>query len=208
MDVSRPHGAVASGIDTDVLVALARTTRPLTGRRVAELVGHSQRGVLAALDRFVDQGLVTRTAAGRAFMHELNRDHLAAPAVELLAGMRGEFLQRLRNTFAGWDIAAAHASMFGSAARGNGDAGSDIDLLVVRPSAVDEDDAAWRSQLEELTQAIEAWTGNHAVLIEQSESDMADLRRSKRRGIVSELRSDAIDLFGPSVHELLGNESS
>jgi predicted nucleotidyltransferase len=201
--VSRPHTALASGIDTDILVALARTTRPLTGRRVAEIVGHSQRGVLKALDRFVDHGLVIRTAAGRALMHELNRDHLAAPAVELLAEMRTQLLSRVRDAFAQWQVAPVHASMFGSAARGDGDTSSDIDLFVVRPASVDEETAAWRSQIDRLTEDVRSWTGNHVAVIEQGEPEIGRLRRSRRR-VVKDLHRDGIDLAGTPLRELLG----
>jgi predicted nucleotidyltransferase len=204
MDVSRPHAAIASGIDTDVLVLLAGTTRPLTGRRVAELVGHSQRGVLRALDRFVEHGLVLRTAAGRALMHELNREHLAAPAVELLAGMRTTFVSRLRNTLTDWEVAPVHASLFGSAARGDGDTGSDIDLFVVRPASVDEEATGWRSQVDRLTEEVRSWTGNHVAVIEQAERDLARLRRS-RPAVLEELRRDGIDLAGTPLRQLLGS---
>jgi predicted nucleotidyltransferase len=203
MDVSRPYAAISSGIDTDVLVALARTTRPLTGRRVAELAGHSQRGVLTALDRFVEHGLVRRTAAGRARMHELNRDHLAAPPVELLAGMRTEFLSRLSDAFSQWEVAPVHASLFGSAARGDGDTSSDIDLFVVRPASVDEETTAWRSQVEELIEEVRSWTGNHVAVIEQDEADVGRLRRSKAP-VLSELHRDGIDIAGTPLRELLG----
>lgn len=202
MDVSRPYAAIASGIDTEVLVTLAGTTRPLTGRRVAELAGHSQRGVLTALDRFVEHGLVLRTTAGRALMHELNRDHLAAPAVELLAGIRTEFLSRLRDAFAEWEAAPVHASIFGSAARGDGDTSSDIDLFVVRPASVDEETAAWRSQVEQLIEDVRSWAGNHAAVIEQDEAEVGRLRRSKPR-VLKELRRDGIDLAGTPLSELL-----
>jgi predicted nucleotidyltransferase len=203
MDLSRPYSAVASGIDTDVLVALARTTRPLTGRRVADVVGHSQRGVLSSLDRFVEHGLVLRTAAGRALMHELNRDHLAAPAVELLAAMGTQFLSRLRDAFAEWEMAPVHASLFGSAARADGDTSSDIDLFVVRPASVDEETAAWRSQIDRLTEDVRSWTGNHVAVIEQGEADLGRLRRSRRR-VLKELLRDGIDLAGTPLRDLLG----
>jgi predicted nucleotidyltransferase len=206
MDVARPHAAISSGIDTDVLVALAGTTRPLTGRRVAELVGHSQRGVLTALDRFVEHGLVLRTAAGRALMHELNRDHLAAPAAELLAGMRTRFLSRLRDAFARWEVAPVHASLFGSAARGDGDTSSDIDLFIVRPASVDEEGAAWRSQVERLSEDVRTWTGNHVAVIEQHEADVGRLRRSQPP-VLKELRRDGIHLVGTPLDTLLGTPS-
>ena len=203
MDVSRPYTAVSSGIDIEVLVALAGTTRPLTGRRVAEVVGHSQRGVLTVLDRLVEHGLVLRTAAGRALMHELNRDHLAAPAVELLAGMRAELVGRLREAFADWKVAPVHASIFGSAARGDGNTRSDVDLFVVRPASVDEEAAVWRSQVDGLIADVHSWTGNHAAIIEQAEPDLKRLQRSKPP-VLKNLRRDGIDLVGTSLREMLG----
>jgi len=203
VDVSRPYTAVSSGIDIEVLVALAGTTRPLTGRRVAELVGHSQRGVLTVLDRLVEHGLVLRTAAGRALMHELNRDHLAAPAVELLAGMRAELVGRLREAFADWKVAPVHASIFGSAARGDGNTRSDVDLFVVRPASVDEEAAVWRSQVDGLIADVHSWTGNHAAIIEQAEPDLKRLQRSKPP-VLKNLRRDGIDLVGTSLREVLG----
>lgn len=69
----------------------------MTGREVARLVGrNSHSGVLDVLNRLAEHGLVERQEAGRAFLYKLNRDHLAAPAVEVLANMRSELLSRLR----------------------------------------------------------------------------------------------------------------
>jgi predicted nucleotidyltransferase len=204
MDVSRPYSAISPGLESDVLVVLAGTTRPLTGRRVAELVRRgSPDGVRKALGRLVAQGLVLREEAGRALMHSLNRRHLAAPAVEVLAAMRGEFLRRLRDSLAGWEPAPVHASMFGSVARADGGTDSDIDLFLVRPATVSEDHLAWRAQVAQLSDDVLAWTGNHAAVIEQPEQDVPRLRRSGAP-VVEELRRDGIDLAGAPLRELLG----
>jgi predicted nucleotidyltransferase len=207
MDVSRPYSAISPGLEGDVLVVLAGTTRPLSGRRVAELVRHgSPDGVRKALERLVAQGLVLREEAGRALMHSLNRRHLAAPAVEVLAALRGEFLRRLRNTLASWEPTPLHASMFGSAARADGDTDSDIDLFLVRRARVAEDNLAWRTQVARLVDDVLAWTGNHAAVIEQREQDVPRLRRSEAP-VVEELRRDGIDLAGTPLQELLGAAS-
>jgi Nucleotidyltransferase domain len=204
VDVSRPYSSISPGLESDVLVVLAGTTRPLTGRRVAELVRHgSPDGVRKALDRLVAQGLVLREEAGRALMHSLNRRHLAVPAVEVMAGMRGELLRRLRDALAGWAPAPVHASMFGSAARADGDINSDIDLFLVHPAAVSEDDPEWRAQIEQLGEDLLAWTGNPAAVIEGREQDISRLRRS-RPAVVEQLLHDGIDLAGVPLEELLG----
>jgi hypothetical protein len=50
---------------------------------------------------------------GRALLFTLNRQHLAAPAVEILAGMRAELLRRIRASVGALEIEAAHVSLFG-----------------------------------------------------------------------------------------------
>jgi DNA-binding transcriptional ArsR family regulator len=203
VDVSRPYAAIAPGVEGEALVVLAGTTAPLTGRQIARLVRRgTSPSVSAALDRLVEQGLVNRQEAGRAYLHTLNRAHIAAPVAESLAGLRAELLRRLRDTFAHWRVVPFHASMFGSAARGDGDARSDIDLLVIRPTDIDEEDAAWRAQLDELGESVRAWTGNHAGIVELGEAELVDVRRTPPP-ILENLRDDAIDLAGPPVRALL-----
>lgn len=203
MDVARPYSAVAPTVEGDVLVALAGTTRQLTGRQVAQLVRRgSQKAVSVALDRLVEQGVVLREEAGRAYLHVLNRDHIAAPVVELLAAMRGELLRRLREHLAGWSVVPSHASLFGSAARGDGDTQSDIDLLIVRPEGVNDDDHTWRSQLDELAQAVRVWTGNHAGIVELSKAEFRELP-ARRPPILADLRADGIDLAGTPLRKAL-----
>jgi len=204
MHVARPYTAVSPGLEGDVLVALSRTTRPLTGRRVAELVTHgSPDGIRKALDRLVDQGIVRRDPAGRALMHTLNREHLAAPAVEALATIRSDLLGRLRATLSAWSPPAVHASLFGSAARGDGDADSDIDIFLVRPSPTDEADARWHEQRERLAADVRTWTGNHAAVVESSEQQLSEMARSGAP-ILTALRRDGIALGGTPLELLSG----
>ena len=204
MNLSRPWALIRSPIDMEVLLVLRGTTRPLTGREVARLVrAGSQPAVNAALRRLAEEGLVRAEKAGNAFLYTLNREHLGAPAVELLAGIRTELERRLRAEIAEWEIAPAHVSIFGSAGRGDGDTHSDIDVFVVRPAGVAEDDPGWGHQLERLADHVHDWTGNHAALSEVSAADVRRLRR-ERPPVVDELRRDAITLAGPEPAELFG----
>ncbi|HTE52262.1 MAG TPA: nucleotidyltransferase domain-containing protein [Kofleriaceae bacterium] len=204
MDLSRPYAAVSSGLEGEVLVTLSRTTRPLTGSEVARLVRRGTRpGIQRALHRLVGHGLVLSREAGRAFLYTLNREHLAFPAVELLAGIRGALLERLRERIAAWQTRAVHVSVFGSAARGDGGIDSDVDLLVVRPVKVDEEDPLWRSQVDDLLQSIERWTGNRAAVAEISEQRVARLKRD-RPSVVGDLKKDAVVLAGLTTRQLLG----
>ena len=68
MDVSKPFAALSPSVDVDVLVTLAGSTTPRSGRELARRAGRSNTGVQHVLDRLVDQGLVDRMEAGRAFL--------------------------------------------------------------------------------------------------------------------------------------------
>jgi hypothetical protein len=204
MDVARPYTAVSSTLDGEVLRVLAGTTRGLTGREVARLTGRSSHsGVLDVLNRLTEHGLVDRVELNRAFLFALNREHVAAPVVDALAGLRAELFDRIRLALDTWHIAPIHVSLFGSAARGDGDTHSDIDLFVVRPMSVSEEDPRWREQLDGLTASIVRWTGNRAAILEVSETELTRLAMDEPP-IVARLRADAIVLRGLDTSALLG----
>ncbi len=202
MDVSKPFSAISSGVDAEVLVVLAGSTKPRSGRELARRAGRSNTGAQHVLDRLVEHGLVNREEVGRTFLYELNRDHLLAPIVEQMARARTELIHRLRKVIGAWEAPPVHASLFGSAARGDGDTSSDIDLLVVRPADVDPEDATWRDQLDELADSVRRWTGNNAGIAEVSEGELPRLRED-RPPVVEEVSEDAVDLAGEETRKLL-----
>lgn len=202
MDVARPFSALSDNVDVDVLVALAGSSTPRSGRELARLTRRSNTGVQHVLDRLVAHGLVERTEAGRAFMYVLDRDHLLAPIVEQMAETRVELVHRLREVMGAWTVPAVHASLFGSAARGDGGLASDIDLFIVRPAGVDAEDETWRAQIDDLAESVRRWTGNHAGIAEISDTELPRLRRD-RPPVVEEVRADAIDLAGQPALQVL-----
>lgn len=207
MDLSHPHSAVAPSLDSEVLLVLAGTSQPMTVRRISLLVNRgSYNGVKKALSRLVEQGLVLRETVARTHVHSLNREHIAAPAVDVLAALRSEFLGRLRAALGAWDPAPVHASLFGSAARGDGGTSSDIDLLVIRPDDVDEEDSRWREQFSILGERVFAWTGNRAGPIEVSNADASKLLR-ENPPVMRDLREDGIHLAGIGLSRLLKEET-
>ena len=204
MNVSRAYSAVAPTVEGDVLVVLAGTTQPLTGRRVARLARRgSVAAVAKALNRLVSQGIVFRQEVPPASLYTLNRRHLAAPAVETLALIRTELLKRLRDALSTWSVPPVHASLFGSAARGDGDIDSDIDIFIVRPAGMDTEAPAWEAQLRGLGEAVLAWTGNDAGIIDFAERDIEQMR-NESPPVRGGLQRDGIDLAGVPLRELLG----
>lgn len=155
------------------------------------------------MNRLVAHGLVRAEDAGNSILYELNREHLAAPAVEVLASLRSQLFSRMKGKLNEWTVPALHAYVFGSVARGDGSIGSDIDLLLIRPVSVDEDDPAWRTRVDETRDAVERWTGNRLAVSEVPEEDVERLRR-ERPPIIDELASDAVKLVGSDVTTLFG----
>ena len=149
MDMSDPFSTVCPTLDGPVLSVLAGFCRdPLSARDVARLVSRgSWSGVRKTLHRLAEQGVVRREEAGNVQLYTLNREHLAAPSIERLADLRGELIRRLTDSVHAWTISPRHASIFGSAARGDGDLESDVDLFVVRPAKINAENATWRQRL-------------------------------------------------------------
>lgn len=203
MDLSSPFQAMFPTVDSDVLAVLAQSTKPRTGREVARLAERSQDATQKVLDRFVSHGLVLQKDAGRARVYTLNWDHVAAEPIADLADLRGRLFRRLQEVFEFWHPAPVHVSVFGSAARGDGDIDSDIDIFMVRPADVDENDGQWRGQEEALADAVLDWTGNHAGIAEIDEDELARLWRDQP-AILDSLRADAVDIYGLPTRSFLG----
>jgi DNA-binding transcriptional ArsR family regulator len=203
MDLSAPFQSIFPSADSAVLTVLTGSTKPRTGREVARSAGRSQAATQLVLSRFVDQGLVLVEEAGRARLYTLNRDHLAATPIAELASLRSALFRRLRDeVFEFWRPQPVHVSVFGSAARGDGGPDSDIDIFLVRPADVEEDDGRWAGQVAALAQNVFRWTGNHAGISEIGEGDLQRLR-SDQPLIVKSLRADAVHVAGKPLRTLL-----
>lgn len=186
MDVSMPIMTVVPSLDGPVLAALAATAGPMGLGAVHERAGRgSKSGVRSVLLRMVDEGLVLEVPGG----YLLNRDHLAAPAVELLASLHGELTNRIRAAVAEWPIGPTLVGLFGSAARRDGDANSDIDVLVV------SDDPELDDRIDQLADQIRRWTGNRAQVIGRSPKEITRLQRAKEP-ILAEWTRDLAVIVG------------
>lgn len=202
MDLSNPLRSAAPTVDADVLAVLVRTHAPLSGAGVQRLVGRSYAQVRDVLRRLVDHGLVESEQHGRTYSYRLNREHVLAPAVEALVSADEEVESRLRAALQRWSPAPAAVVVFGSFARRGGDAGSDIDVLVVRPDRIDEDEPEWASQRYELARQLERWTGNTVQVVELSTSELHEAV-GRDDPLVLALRREGRPLIGPSLRALL-----
>lgn len=208
MDLTRPISTVVPSLDGPVLEVLVHTTRMLSGRQIHSLAGvGSEAGVRNVLGRLTQTGLVHVHDAGNSLLYTLNRNHLAAPAVELLVDLRGAFISALSAEIATWSVPPVHASLFGSTARGDGDSDSDIDLLVIRPKDVGSEESRWEAQTGGLTEKALDLTGNRVQWYEL-DSDELGAHLAADEPIIDEWRRDGITLFGVAITTLLREVAS
>lgn len=200
MDVGRPGAVVLPAGTEAVLRALAGTDSPMGVRHVARVAGVSANRAGQVLSHLVEHGLVLVEEHGAGRLCRLNRSHLAADAVVALVDLRGRLVTFLRHEIASWARQAGHVSLFGSAARGDGDTRSDLDVLVVRDNQADEE--GWEEQLYDSGQRIFAATGNRVAWFTIT---MQDLGQAVSAGepIVSEWERDGLHLAGQRLRTLL-----
>jgi predicted nucleotidyltransferase len=194
MNLQRPLRVVTPTLEGEILRLLAQADKAFTGREIQRMLGVSQEGVRVALRRLAAQGIVRSETAGRATMFELNRRHIAAPYIEGLASLRLELIERIRQAIGRWETGPVVAVLFGSVARGDADETSDIDVFVVRPKDVDEDDPRWREQISSLEEAATAWTGNDTRTLEFGEKELPRLRKSEP--VIQDVTAEGIVLAG------------
>jgi predicted nucleotidyltransferase len=200
MDLSNPISSVIPSAHGAVLTVLARTDRPLSGRRTAELVGSRavQSRVNSILRSLTEAGVVLCEEHPPAKLYRLNRQHVAAEAIVALANLRDDLFARMRGHISAWPVPPDAAWLFGSAARGDGGPQSDIDILVIRPDHADAEHPDWADQLESLAAAVTAWSGNRCAVIEYSDSEFEELVAGDER-LVSDIRRDGIHLAGETI---------
>jgi predicted nucleotidyltransferase len=201
MDLSTPLAVVTPTLDAAVLQALAATTGWATGAHVHRLAGTgSDDGVRRVLGRLVDQGIVLDDEHLHATLYLLNRDHVAADAIITLTRLRGVIIDRIKGALESWLSRPVHASLFGSFARGEATADSDIDLLVVTEPKSNPDMTA--DAVDQLAAGIHKWTGNDAQIVARNSDQLAAMIASDDP-LVAAWRADHIDLMGPRLTDLL-----
>ena len=196
MILNRPLQTVTPSVDGDVLVVLARATASFTAPQIQTIAGrHSVPGIRLALTRLVAQGVVHAERTSTSVLYSLNREHLAADPIIALSRMRATLLDRLAHRLSIWSPLPAYAALFGSGARGDMRADSDLDVLLVRPDGVDADGDAWTEQLGNLLADVTSWTGNDLRVLEFDENSV--LHRGRREPVLESVLAEGLTLYGP-----------
>jgi predicted nucleotidyltransferase len=124
---------LGSTLKIRILRVLSKSAHLFTGRELARLVGYSHTQTNSALAELEMNGLVIKRHLGNANAYSLNDSNLLISRIIIPAFVIEErLIQELTNRFfegIGKDLVSI--ILFGSAARGEETAGSDIDLILV-----------------------------------------------------------------------------
>jgi len=186
-------GGLLPGARGAVLAALLRTGAPLTGRQVHALVSdqHSLWSVQQALASLVGLGVVNSRTVGRAMVHTINEDHYTIRPLRVLLDPVAALREAVRGVV-GSNVDAV--ILFGSVARGEATADSDVDLVVLASPGWDE-----RTELEDV---IRARLGNDCDVLVFTPEEFSRLAASGEEPVASEILADGVLLLGslPQPH--------
>lgn len=206
MDFLHPVEAVIPGAQGRIVGVLARTSGELNLRTIARLSGVSVAQASRVVPGLIALGLVERREAPPSALFRFVPEHVAAGAVLALADARRLVLDEIGRTASGLDPVPVSVVVFGSFARGEAVGESDLDLVLVRPDVVGEDDAGWRAGVEAWIDRVRRFTGNRVELLEVAEQDAARLLRS-RKPLWLDVRRDGIVVLGRELALLEGKRS-
>jgi predicted nucleotidyltransferase len=187
MQFGEPFGGLLPGARGAVLAALLRTGAPMTGRQVYGLVRDqcSLWSVQQALTSLVGLGVVTSREVGRATVNAINEDHYAIQPLRVLL----DPFAALRETVQGTVGSSVEAViLFGSVARGEATADSDVDLVVLAGPDWDG-----RSELED---AVGARLGNECDVLVFTPDQFGRHASTGDEPVVAQILTDGVVLVG------------
>jgi predicted nucleotidyltransferase len=159
-------------------------------------------GIIAELSAL---GVVERREVGRTVLVSLARHSAAGELIDRLTHLDSEVIARLRSLATNIEPPPETLLVFGSFARGEADADSDLDVLAVRSPTADPE--KWAASLSGFAEQAQALAGNQVQLIDY---DLEELRRKagpkskEGRDFWRAVRRDAVVLVGSQIDALVG----
>lgn len=198
----RPIEAVIPGAQGRILSLLAETTAPLNLRTLARLAGVSPAQASRVLPCLVDLGIVERSEVPPSSQFLLARSNVAAQAIVELGRSQATATDRMGLAAASMSMAPESVIVFGSFARGDAVAESDIEVVVVRTDEIDEEDEAWSAALDAWRRDAVSITGNPLDILEVPLSEAASKLRG-RSEFWKAVRRDGVCIHGLSIQQIV-----
>lgn len=190
MDMGSPLADVVPGARGQLLASLVQLEAPVTVRALARHARVAPQTALTLVNELTAIGLVSAQRAGQAQLVSLNRLHMLVPPLVALTRSRERLIELLRSELSSWP-GIAGAWLLGPVARGDGDRGSVIDLLLVASTSTET--PAWGDATGRLVRQVESWTGNRVQLVQHSRGSFALANRGGHP-LIEAIRQDGVPL--------------
>jgi predicted nucleotidyltransferase len=107
-------------------------------RQIAREIGTSVGSVQRELETLLEVELLNRTTTGRQVFYQANSHHPAFADIRSLIAKTSGIFHQLRSALAPLASQITFAFVYGSIARGDEDAGSDVDLMIIGDVTLDD----------------------------------------------------------------------
>lgn len=204
MLLDRPLDAIlGQSSKVKILRFLVRSQAQLNGREIAKNVGLSHVKAHGALKDLTIQGVVNMRSVGRSLVYWLNEEHflvkdIIRPAFEkeetAIRQVSNIILSKIKPT------RPLSIILFGSFAKGNASADSDIDVVIVYQNSKNKERMA--NELLEAEKKITLLFGNHLASIPLKVKEFQRKLKAKDRFINEVIRTGRV-IYGRSISEFI-----
>lgn len=201
MDFRHPIESIIPGAQGRVLAVLLNSTGDLNVRNIARIGGVSVAQASRVLPGLVELGIVERREVPPSSLFRLIPEHVASRSLLELVNVRRGLFGELGILSESLNPKPTSVIVFGSVARGDSGDGSDLDLIVVRPSDLPNDDR-WIDELEKFRISAQRASGNSVELLEVGSTEIGN-RLTALDGVWCDVRREGIVVFGSSLKELM-----
>lgn len=204
MDFRTPVETVIPGATGRLLAALARVDAELPVSTLARVAGVGRTRASGLISELYNLGLIDRREIGRTTMVRLARDNAAGELLDRLGHLQELVMDRLRLMATEFDPAPLSLVVFGSFARGEATADSDIDVLAVRSEDADSD--SWAAAIAAFSTKVRRLTGNPVQVLDYDLNELrrrASPRAKTGRAFWKALGRDSVVLAGVGINELV-----
>ncbi len=201
MDFRHPIESIIPGAQGRVLAVLLNSTGDLNVRNIARIGGVSVAQASRVLPGLVDLGIIERREVPPSSLFRLVPEHVASRSLLELVNLRRGLFGELGILAESLNPKPTSLIVFGSVARGDSGNGSDLDLIVVRPSDLPNDDR-WIDELEKFRISAQRASGNSVELLEVGSTEIGN-RLTALDGVWCDVRREGIVVFGSSLKELM-----
>ena len=200
MNLAEPSDVAMSRATAAVLRVVIDAEASFSIRQISRVANIAFPQALRIVNHESARGLILIEQAGRSKMCRFNREHLAAGAVVELIRLRDRIIQVIEDEILTWITKPIHSSLFGSAARGEGGPDSDLDVLIIRPDEVPQNE--WEEQKYLSGLRLKTKTGNTVSWFDISITELKTASKGAEP-IFAEWKRDGIPLSGSLLSDLL-----